>query len=67
MLARLDDSYLTLAEVVVTAEDRDGGKAMSASLSEAMGELRFRVVVLTGEALKTMVVDAQTGNVVSFT
>ena len=67
MLARLDDSYLTLAEVVVTAEDRDGGKAMSASLSEAMGELRFRVVVLTGEALKTMVVDAQTGNVVSLT
>jgi len=67
MLARLDESYLTLAEAVVTAEDRDAGKAMSASLSETNGELRFRVVVRTGEALRTMVVDAQTGQVVSFT
>jgi len=61
--AMLANAKVTLQQAIATAEQQTGGRAVSADLNQEQGAARFSVEVAGQQGVKTVLVDAQTGQV----
>lgn len=66
-IAALANTKVTLTQAIAAAEARTGGKALEAGIDRENGATRIAVGVATGQSLKTVLVDPQTGQVTSVT
>ena len=64
-LAGLKQATTTLAQAVDTAEKQVGGKAFSAGLEETNGKIVFEVMVLKNGAVRKIVIDPKTGQILT--
>jgi len=64
-LVGLSQAYTTLPEAMAMAEDRDAGRAISAGLEEMQGKIVFEVTVVKNASVKKIMIDPQSGQVVS--
>lgn len=61
--ATLAAAKVTLQEAISTAEQQAGGRAVSADLQQEKGVPQFEVEVAGQQGMKTVLVNAQTGQV----
>lgn len=61
--AALAGMKVTLQQAIATAEQRSGGHAMGADVLQESGATRIAVEVVGPQGVKTVLVDAQTGQV----
>ena len=64
-LAGLKQATTTLAQAVDTAEKQVVGKAISAGLEETNGKIVFEVMVLKNGAVRKIVIDPKTGQILT--
>ena len=64
-LAGLKQATTTLAQAVDIAEKQVAGKAFSAGLEEANGKIVFEVMVLKNGAVRKIVIDPKTGQILT--
>ena len=62
-IAALANMKVTLPQAIAAAEQQAGGRAVSADVSRAQGTPRIAVEVVGPQGVKTLLVDAQTGQV----
>jgi uncharacterized membrane protein YkoI len=62
-IAALANMKVTLPQAIAAAEQQAGGRAVSADVSRAQGTTRIAVEVVGPQGVKTLLVDAQTGQV----
>ena len=61
--AALAGMKVTLTQAIATAEQQLGGRAVGADISQERGATRIVVEVAAPQGVKTVLVDAQTGQV----
>lgn len=61
--AMLANAKVTLQQAIATAEQQTGGRAVSADLNQKQGMARFSVEIAGQQGVRTVLVDAQTGQV----
>jgi len=61
--AALAGMKVTLMQAITTAEQQAGGRAVGADVSQEQGAVRIAVEVAGPQGMKTVLVDAQTGQV----
>lgn len=61
--AMLATATVTLQQAVATAEQQAGGRAVSADLAQEKGAVQYEVEVAGAQGVKTVLVDAKTGQV----
>ncbi len=61
--AALASMKVTLPQAIATAEQQAGGRAVGADMSQEQGATRIAVEVVSPQGIKTVLVDAQTGQV----
>lgn len=61
--AALAGMKVTLQQAIATAEQQAGGRAVGADMSQERGATRIAVEVVGPQGVKTVLVDAQTGQV----
>lgn len=61
--AALANTKVTLQQAIATAEQQAGGRAVSADIGQERGATRIEVEVVGPQGVKTVMVDAQTGQV----
>jgi uncharacterized membrane protein YkoI len=57
------NSRISLSQAIATAEQQAGGKAVGAGVDNENGTVRIAVDVASGQGVKTVLVDPQTGQV----
>ncbi len=61
--ASLAGMKVTLTQAIATAEQQAGGRAVSADMSQEHGPARIAVEVVGPQGVKTLLVDAQSGQI----
>lgn len=61
--AALASTKVTLQQAIATAEQQAGGRAVSADIKQERGAARIEVEVAGPQGVKTVLVDAQSGQV----
>ena len=61
--AALANAKVTLQQAITTAEQQAGGRAVSADIEQERGATRIEVEVAGLQGVRTVMVDAQTGQV----
>ena len=61
--AALANTKVTLQQAIATAEQQAGGRAVSADLKQEKGVAQIEVEIAGPQGAKTVLVDAQTGQV----
>jgi len=61
--AALAGMKVTLTQAITMAEQQGGGRAIGADVSQENGAIRIAVEVAGPQGVKTVLVDAQTGQV----
>ena len=64
-LAALQNAKVSLTDAIRTAEQQVSGKALDAGLENHDGKLRYEVKVLKDGAVQKVMVDAQSGQIVT--
>ncbi|MFZ5790148.1 MAG: PepSY domain-containing protein [Pseudomonadota bacterium] len=65
--AALAQAKITLVQAISAAEQNTGANALNATVEDVNGAPRFAVEVVKGKTVQTVLVDAQTGQVVKVT
>jgi uncharacterized membrane protein YkoI len=63
-LAALRNAKISLAQAIAGAEQKSGGKAISAGLNNENGAMAYGVEVVKGNTVQTVLVDLNSGEVV---
>jgi uncharacterized membrane protein YkoI len=63
-LTTLQNAKISLAQAITGAEQKSGGKAISAGLNNENGAMTYGVEVIKGSTVETVLVDLNSGDVV---